>query len=69
MQVVTDRANLAIANTYDVSCGLSIGIFTVDLGPLLKVKIVTISTVNISQMVTDMANIVITNKWSHAPLH
>ena len=35
-QTVTDRANIAIAiaNKYKVAYGLTIGIFTVDLGPL-----------------------------------
>ena len=35
-QMVTDRANIAIANKYKVAYGLSIGIFTFDLGPFQK---------------------------------
>ena len=34
LQIITDRANIAITNKYKVACGLSIGIFTFDLGPL-----------------------------------
>ena len=33
LQMVTDRANIAIANTYKVAYGFSIGIFAFDLGP------------------------------------
>ena len=33
-QMVTDSTNIATANTFEVACGLSTGIFTFDLGPL-----------------------------------
>ena len=48
LQMVTDRANIAIANKYKVAYSLSIGIITV-----LKVKVMYNSTVNISHTVTD----------------
>ena len=32
-QLLTDKANIAIINKYEVSYDLSIGIFTFDLGP------------------------------------
>ena len=33
-QMVTDKTKIAIANTYEAACDLSIGVFTFDLGPL-----------------------------------
>ena len=53
-QTVIDGANMAIANTQEVAYGLSINIFALWTCPILKikVKVVHISTVNISQTMT-----------------
>ena len=51
--------------THEVACGLSIAIFTFDLALSIlkvKVKVMHIWTVNLSQMVMDRANIAIANK-------
>ena len=60
-QMVTERANIAIASKYKVAYGLSIGIFSIDLGPYWRSGSRS-CTFNISEMVTDRANIAIANK-------
>ena len=57
--MVIDRANVAIADKYEVAyCLLAYLHFTV---LKVKVKVMYNSTVNISKTVTDKANIVIAN--------
>ena len=55
---MTDGVNIATANKFKISCGLSIDIWHC---PILKVKIVHISTVNVWQTMTEMTGIEITN--------
>ena len=59
LQMVTDRANIAIANKYQVAYGLSIVIFAFDLGPLSFFK------VNISQMLTGQKLLSSTNRVTY----
>ena len=52
-QTVADGTTIIIARAEEVAYWSSIGLFPFDLGPLLKVKLMHISTVKISQTVTD----------------
>ena len=57
LQTVTDEANIAIANKQEVAYGLSISIFTLDLGPFKRSKGYAHFDGNISQTVKDKDNI------------
>ena len=59
ISIITKRVtdgNLTVAIKYEVAYGPSINIFRFDIGSMIKVKVMHISTVIISKIVTDWAD-------------
>ena len=63
LKMVTDVEQITTAIKKQVIYGLWIGIFTLDLGPLLKVKVMHTSTMNIMEIIPDWVKITIAIRY------